>query len=179
MSKKCKKMLKCGNCFLSLRRYFFKNNMTDFIGEYDCKVDAKGRILLPTAFRRKMGDAEPYRFVIKTNMYEQCLDLYTIEAWEEQDKKIKEVIDPFDDEHLQVQREFRRGASEVECDPTGRILVPGRLLKQAEIVNDAILTGFYGKIEIWSPDNHRKSGGDEKERIERYKRIMSNKKSKL
>ncbi|MDR2038879.1 MAG: division/cell wall cluster transcriptional repressor MraZ [Bacteroidales bacterium] len=147
--------------------------MTIFTGEYDCKVDAKGRIMLPAAFRKQMGEVDLYQFVIKKDMYESCLELYTAEEWERQNKLILKNTNPYDPEHRQFIRDFRMGIAELECDQTGRILVPARLLKQAGISKDAVLSGSIGKIEIWSPDLYGNSGGDMEAKRDRAKRIMS------
>ena len=146
--------------------------MANFTGEFDCKVDAKGRIMLPAAFRRQMGEVESYRFVVKKDLYVRCLELYTNEEWEKLNRNIQKSIKVFNPEHRQVLRDFRMGSAEVECDQTGRILIPGRLLKQAEIVNDTVLSGHFGKIEIWSPALYYGSSGDEKIRQERFERIL-------
>ena len=146
--------------------------MVIFTGEYDCKADAKGRIMLPSAFRKQMGEAKEYRFVIKKDMYEQCLELYTTEEWERQNNMILKTVKPYNPEHRQFLRDFRMGATEVECDPAGRILIPGRLLKQADIANDAVLSGGIGKIEIWSPTLYGASGGDATAKRDRAERIM-------
>jgi len=146
--------------------------MINFTGEFDCKVDTKGRIMLPAAFRRKMGEAEAYRFVIKKDMYENCLELITIDEWERLNNDIQKNIKPYNPEDRQFMRDFRMGATEVECDPTGRILIPGRLLKLVEITNETVLSGNMGKIEIWSPSLYYNSGGDLKAKYERAERIM-------
>jgi MraZ protein len=140
-----------GKSFLSLRQNYSQYTMINFTGDYDCKVDAKGRIMLPAAFRRQMGEAESYRFVIKNDMYEQCLELITADEWERLNSDIQKNMKPYNSEHRQFYRDFRMGATEVESDPAGRILIPARLLKQADIANDAVLTGGMGKIEIWAP----------------------------
>ena len=146
--------------------------MTIFTGEYDCKVDVKGRIMLPAAFRKQMREEEAYRFIIKKDLYEQCLELYTVDEWERQNNLILKTIKPYNPEHRQFLRDFRMGAAEVECDPTGRILIPGRLLKQAEIANETVLSGNIGKIEIWSPALYNNSGGDIATKRDRAERIM-------
>jgi MraZ protein len=146
--------------------------MIIFTGEYDCKVDAKGRIMLPVAFRRQMGDVDVCRFVIKKDLYEQCLELYANEEWERQNDIILKTIKPYNPEHRQFLRDFRMGAVEVECDPAGRILIPGRLLKQAGITNETVLSGNVGKIEIWSPELYCGSGGDVAAKRDRAERIM-------
>jgi MraZ protein len=148
--------------------------MVIFTGEHDCKVDVKGRIMLPAAFRKQMGDTELYRFVIRNDLYEQCLELFTIDEWEKQNSLVLKTIKPYDPEHRQFLRDFRMGAAEIECDPTGRLLIPGRLLKQAGITNEAVLTGSVGKIEIWSPDLYGNSGGDTAAKRDRALRIMGN-----
>ena len=151
---------------------FFLTEMVIFTGEYDCKVDVKGRIMLPVAFRKQMGEVEIYRFVIKKDLYEPCLELYTVDEWERQNNLILKTIKPYNPEHRQFLRDFRMGAAEVECDPTGRLLIPGRLLKQADITNETVLSGNIGKIEIWSPALYNNSGGDVTTKRDRAERIM-------
>jgi len=146
--------------------------MLIFNGDYSCKVEAKGRIMLPAAFRKILTEAEITRFVIKNDLYEQCLELYTVDEWEKQHSLILKTIKPYDPEDRQFLRDFRMGAAELECDPTGRILIPARLLKYAEITNEALLSGSVGKIEIWSPDLYGNSGGDLAAKRTRALRIM-------
>jgi MraZ protein len=85
---------------------------------------------------------------------------------------ILKTIKPYNPEHRQFLRDFRMGATEVECDPAGRILIPGRLLKQADIANETVLSGSMGKIEIWSPPLYGASGGDAANKRDRAERIM-------
>jgi len=146
--------------------------MINFTGEYDCKVDVKGRIMLPSAFRKKMGEVAVFRFVIKKDMYEKCLELITIDEWERLNNDIQKNFKPYNPENRQFQRDFRMGATEVECDPAGRILIPGRLMKLVDITNETVLSGSMGKIEIWSPSLYYGSGGDLEEKRERAERIM-------
>ena len=148
--------------------------MIIFTGDEDCKVDAKGRIMLPIVFRRQMGKMDVYRFVIKKDLYEPYLELYTIDEWERQNKLILKNYKPFNPDDRQFLRDFRMGATEVECDPTGRILIPRRLLIQAEITNDTVLSGSIGKIEIWSPALYNNSGGDVSAKRDRAEHIMGN-----
>ena len=168
-------MFFCGKFILFLCRNIFDVMAINFIGEYDCKVDAKGRIMLPVNFRRKLGEVEPYLFVVKNDIYEQFLELYTMETWEEEINRIHEKINPFDRDDKQVLRDFRMGATEVECDPSGRILIPSRLLKRADIKTDTVLIGGEGKIEIWSPELLEKNRAYFAARSEeRFARILGN-----
>jgi MraZ protein len=145
--------------------------MIIFKGEHDCKVDIKGRIVLPISFRRQMGEVETFCFVVKKNLYDECLELCTIDEWEFQVKPIMSKINPTNREDLQFFREFRMDATEVKCDFKGRLLIPRCLLSHAKITDEAVLTGGIGKIEIWSPTNYYSSGGSIEARRERTKRI--------
>jgi len=149
--------------------------MVIFTGTYECKVDVKGRIMLPIAFRRKLGEVEVYRFVIKKELYgKKCLELFTEEEWNRVNNHILKTIKPYNPDDREFLRDFMEDVAEVECDPMGRLLIPGRLLKYAEIKNDTLLLGHPGKIEIWSPDVRYSSDGDEATKHERTERIMGN-----
>ncbi|MGI6479325.1 MAG: division/cell wall cluster transcriptional repressor MraZ [Salinivirgaceae bacterium] len=130
--------------------------MVTFIGEYNIRIDAKGRIVLPTAFIKQVGDI-PQRevFILKEDMYEQCLVLYPISEWDRQNQIIRSKLNPFDREHNQFLRSFSKGAIEVSTDNVNRILIPKRLLEFAKITKEIVLSGQDGKIEIWSAEMYQ------------------------
>ncbi|HPW66558.1 MAG TPA: division/cell wall cluster transcriptional repressor MraZ [Salinivirgaceae bacterium] len=130
--------------------------MVTFIGEYNIRIDAKGRIVLPTAFIKQVGDI-PQRevFILKEDMYEQCLVLYPISEWDRQNQIIRSKLNPFDREHNQFLRSFSKGAVEVSTDNVNRILIPKRLLEFAKITKEIVLSGQDGKIEVWSAEMYQ------------------------
>jgi MraZ protein len=158
---------------LYICRNFFSEEMIFFTGEYDCKIDAKGRLMLPIAFRRQMGEVEAYSFVVRKDLLEDYLELFTLEEWERQMKLFMSSIENNTLDNRVGLRQFKMGIAEVECDPTGRLLIPRRLLSQVVIKDEALLSGSIGKIDIWSPTLYNNSVGDEKTRRERAERIMS------
>jgi MraZ protein len=121
-----------------------------FIGEYHCKVDSKGRIMLPAAFKRQMGSGSQERFVVRKDIYETCLVLYPMEEWQRQNRIIRANINPYNREHNAFVRGFFKGAAEIELDASNRMLIPKRLLEETKIESDVVLAGQDGKIEIWS-----------------------------
>ena len=139
--------------FLHIQSCFI---MVTFIGEYNIRIDAKGRIVLPTAFIKQVGDI-PQRevFILKEDMYEQCLVLYPISEWDRQNQIIRSKLNPFDREHNQFLRSFSKGAIEVSTDNVNRILIPKRLLEFAKITKEIVLSGQDGKIEIWSAEMYQ------------------------
>ncbi len=124
--------------------------MTTFIGDYNCKTDAKGRITLPSALKKQMCSASQGIFVVKKDIFEKCLVLFPIEEWDRQNKIIRDKINPYNKEHNKFLRNFYRGSAEVILDSNNRMLIPKRLLDLVEIKKDVVLAGQDGKIEIWA-----------------------------
>lgn len=123
--------------------------MSTFIGDYICKLDSKGRLMLPSVFKKQMGTDAQFRFIVKKDIFVNCLILYPIDEWERQVKIIRENINTFNREHSRFLREFYRGTAEVILDNTNRLLIPKRLLDSVHIGNEVVLAGLDGKIEMW------------------------------
>jgi MraZ protein len=133
-----------------------------YIGEYHCKVDSKGRIMLPAAFKRQMASGSQDRFVVRKDIYESCLVLYPMEEWQRQNKIIRSNTNPYNKEHNAFVRGFFKGAAEIELDANNRMLIPKRLLDETQIDTEVVLAGQDGKIEIWSEKIYDKTvSGDE------------------
>lgn len=126
--------------------------MTTFIGDYSCKVDEKGRVTFPSSLKKQMESASDGRFVVKKDIFEQCLVLFPIEEWERQNAIIRSKINPYNKEHNKFLRNFYMGSAEIVLDNNNRLLIPKRLLDLANISKEAILAGQDGKIEIWSKE---------------------------
>lgn len=126
--------------------------MATFIGDYQCKVDEKGRVTFPASLKKQMESALDGRFVVKKDIFEQCLVLYTMEEWERQNTIIRNKVNPYNREHNKFLRNFFMGSAEIVLDNNNRLLIPKRLLDLAKISKEAILAGQDGKIEIWSKE---------------------------
>lgn len=124
--------------------------MTTFIGDYPCKADAKGRIMLPSVFKKQMGSASQDKFVVKKDIFEKCLVLFPQEEWDRQVKLLRSRINPYNREHNKFLREFYKGTAEIILDANNRMLIPKRLLDWAGIIDGSVvLAGQDGKIEVW------------------------------
>ena len=130
--------------------------MITFIGEYTCKVDAKGRIMLPSAFKKQMPAGTEERFVIKPDVYEPCLIMYPMEEWKRMNKIIRRNTNPFNKEHERFIRLYNDGKAELVLDASSRLLIPKRLLDHARARNEVLLEGRDGKIDVWSPGLYAK-----------------------
>lgn len=130
--------------------------MATFIGDYGCRLDTKGRFILPAVFKKQMPQGAPDRFVVRRDIFEQCLVLYTIDDWNIQLERIRNRINPYNREHNLFLRNFFKGTAEVSLDGNNRLLIPKRLLETAGITRDIILAGQDGRIEIWDAERYSK-----------------------
>jgi len=130
--------------------------MATFIGDYTCKVDIKGRIILPMAFKKQMPADARDHFVVRKDIFENCLVLYSVEDWNRQLDKIRKRINPYNREHNKFLRNFFKGTAELILDSNNRMLVPKRLLDMISVNRDVVLAGQDGRIEIWALDVYEK-----------------------
>ncbi|MBK6383354.1 MAG: division/cell wall cluster transcriptional repressor MraZ [Chitinophagaceae bacterium] len=127
--------------------------MTGFLGEFEATLDAKGRFLLPAGFKKQLPEAETGRYVINRG-FEQCLALYPMRTWEPLFAKIS-GLNEFDPKQREFRRAFLNGATYVEPDTAGRILLPPSLKVYAGLEKDIVLMATGDKIEIWDSNKYK------------------------
>jgi MraZ protein len=99
-----------------------------------------------------MPPAAEDRFVVRRDIFEKCLVLYSIDDWNRQLEKIRSRINPYNREHNLFLRNFFKGTAEVALDSSNRLLIPKRLLDLAGIGKDVVLAGQDGRIEMWAEE---------------------------
>ena len=130
------------------------NPMVNFIGDYTVRLDSKGRLSFPSAFKKQIREAAQEGFVLKRDVFENCLIMYPMEEWERQNKIIRARTNPYNKEHARFLRMFFSGTAEVALDSNNRMLIPKRLLEYADIGDEVVMAGQSGKIEIWASDKY-------------------------
>ena len=118
-----------------------------FIGEFSCKVDNKGRLMMPIKFREHLENEE---FVI-TRGLDNCINLFPIERWSEIETGLKE-LKMTNSKHRAYQRFILSAATKLSLDNQGRLNIPASLMKYSEIDKNAVVTGSNDRIEIWSEE---------------------------
>ena len=121
--------------------------MIGFLGEFEATLDAKGRFLLPAGIKKQLPEKEDDRFVINRG-FEKCLSLYPMKSWEPLFAEISK-LNEFDPKVREFRRYFLNGATTVEPDSAGRLLIPPNLKDHAELQKDIVLVSAVNKIEIW------------------------------
>jgi MraZ protein len=124
--------------------------MPHFLGEFECKLDAKGRMMIPVALKKQLPEAESEGLVINRG-FEKHLVIYTRKEW---NKIVEDLskLNSYEKRTREFIRYFTRGATELSLDASGRVLLPKALMEYAGINVDVVLACQFNKIEVWAQD---------------------------
>jgi MraZ protein len=128
--------------------------MTQLHGEYECKMDAKGRLMIPSALKKQLPKEAADSFFINRG-FEKCCVLYPSNEWQSISEEINKLSDYIQKERT-FKRYFLRGASKLEMDTASRVLLPKSLQEYANLEGDLILLAYGNKIEIWNKAEYEK-----------------------
>jgi MraZ protein len=106
--------------------------MLNLLGEYPSTLDAKSRVLLPAALKKQLGGEESKGFVVNRDVFSECLVLYPMEEWNKTSADVRR-LNRFDPENVEFIRRFLNGATPVELDANGRLLIPKPLMAYARL----------------------------------------------
>lgn len=122
--------------------------MIQLLGEFDCKLDAKGRLMVPSTLKKQLPNVEKEGLVINRG-FEKHLVIYPKKVWENIVGELSK-LNQYEKKTREFIRFFTRGATELNVDATGRVLLPKSLLEFAGISGDVVLACQFDKIEVWS-----------------------------
>lgn len=137
--------------------------MSHFLGEFDCKLDAKGRMMIPVGLKKQLPGAENEGLVINRG-FEKHLVIYTRKEW---DKIVDDLskLNQYEKKTREFIRYFTRGASELQLDTINRVLLPKALMEYAGITinTEVVLACQPNKIELWAKDAYDQALDNEPE----------------
>jgi len=119
-------------------------------GTYECKVDTKGRLMLPTSLKKQLGSIEN-GFVLKRSVFQPCLELYPMKEWNAMMFKVNK-LNRFIKKNNDFIRRFTAGVKIIEIDSTGRLLIPKDLMFFSKIEKEIVLSAAINIVEIWDKD---------------------------
>jgi len=130
--------------------------LNSLIGTYECKVDAKCRLMLPSALKKQLSPIVQDGFVLKRAVFQSCLELYPITEWEALMQNVNK-LNRFNKKNNDFIRRFTAGVKFIELDSSGRLLIPKDLIVFAGITKDIVVSSAINIIEIWDKDNYEKA----------------------
>lgn len=131
--------------------------MPDFSNKYNATVDDKGRVVLPAAFKRELGDSFDRIFAIEKDPYESCLNLYPSSEWDKRIEFIRSRLNPNDPRQSRLLDKFYQSFVKINVADNGRLNIPNAFLSHVNIKKDVIFTGQGNKIRLWEADAYNAS----------------------
>ncbi|MDD3877917.1 MAG: division/cell wall cluster transcriptional repressor MraZ [Bacteroidales bacterium] len=135
--------------------------MKYLIGEFNCTIDSKCRVLLPVQLKKQLSPDDQSTFIINRG-FEKCLIIYLLSEWEKVSSELSR-LNTYNKKKRDFVRYFLRGATPISLDTSNRLLLPKQLLDYAGIKKDIILSAQFNKIEIWSKEIYENVMTDEPE----------------
>ncbi|WP_055446836.1 division/cell wall cluster transcriptional repressor MraZ [Lacinutrix mariniflava] len=133
--------------------------MNSLIGTYECKADAKGRLMLPAALKKQLSPVLQNGFVLKRAVFQPCLELYPMAEWEVLMQKVNK-LNRFKKKNNDFIRRFTAGVKIIEVDASGRLLIPKDLTVFASISKNVVVSSAINIVEIWDKDKYEQAIDD-------------------
>ncbi|WP_066310589.1 division/cell wall cluster transcriptional repressor MraZ [Flavobacterium sp. TMP13] len=148
--------------------------MNTIVGTYECKVDAKGRLLLPAPLKKQLASSLQDGFVLKRSVFQKCLELYPMSEWEVMMAKINK-LNRFVKKNNDFIRKFTAGVKIVEIDALGRLLIPKDLVAFSGISKEVVFSSAVNIVEIWDKDLYEQSiNGEDMDFADLAEEVMGN-----
>ncbi len=133
--------------------------MVNLIGTYECKADAKGRVMLPSALKKQLHAVLQEGFVLKRSVFQNCLELYPMQEWNKLMEKVNK-LNRFKKKNNDFIRRFTAGVKIIELDNTGRLLIPKDLHAFAGISKEVVVASAGSIMELWDKEKYEKAIDD-------------------
>lgn len=118
-----------------------------FTGTIHARLDAKGRVFFPSAYRKALGGGEA-RFVLKRDVYQPCLVVYPYDVWEQEVGELQARLNRWNPAESMLLRQFLSDVEVFSLDANGRFLIPKRF-KETGIRQEVAFVGLDDRIEVW------------------------------
>ncbi|MDO6745304.1 division/cell wall cluster transcriptional repressor MraZ [Tenacibaculum soleae] len=129
--------------------------MINLIGTYECKADAKGRVMMSSVFKKQLSSVLQDGFVVKRSVFHPCLELYPMQEWNLMMVKVNK-LNRFVKKNNDFIRRFTAGVKMVDVDASGRVLIPKDLCQFAGIEKHVVFSSVGAIIEIWDKEKYEK-----------------------
>ena len=145
-----------------------------FLGNIEAKTDAKGRVFLPSTFRKVLQASGEESLVMRKDIHQKCLVLYPESVWNERVDALRARISEWDDDGKMLLRQYMKEAEILTLDGNGRFLIPKRYLQMAEIAQTVRFIGLTDTIEIWAAEKAEAPFMSQQDFAAKLKALMAN-----
>ena len=127
--------------------------MINLIGTYECKIDVKGRLMLPVNLKKQLGEHLNDSFIVKRSVFQKCLEIHPFSEWKNTMHKLNK-LNRFVKKNNDFIRRYNAGVRIIDLDNSGRLLIPRDLSKLYFLNNEIVLTSAINIIEVWNKHSY-------------------------
>ena len=132
--------------------------MSTFIGKYEAKADVKGRIFIPSAYRKLLPDGEREKVVMRRDAENECMILYPEHIWNAKVEQLKATLDEWNPADQMLLMQFVADAEWLDIDSQGRVLIAKRHLQSISVENSELLfVGMIDRFAVWGKNRYEQS----------------------
>lgn len=124
--------------------------MKTFLGKIEAKIDVKGRVFVPSVFRKVFSEEDRERIVVRMEADEKYLVVYPESVWNKQVLDLQSKLNEWDPEDQMLLMQFVGDAEMLEFDAQGRVLLPKRLQVRLGGDSELIFVGMVDRFALWS-----------------------------
>ncbi len=151
--------------------------MSTFIGTYEAKTDAKGRVFIPAVYRRILPDDERDRLVMRKDTDNDCLVIYSESVWEKKIERLMSQLDEWDSDDRLLLMQFVSEAVWLDIDSQGRVLVQKKYLESIGVENNEVLfVGMLDRFAVWGRTRYKEAKLSKNDFAEKLKNKMKQQK---
>ena len=126
--------------------------MQTFVGNIEARLDEKGRIFVPAAYRKILAEFESKRIVMRRDTDNECLMFYPESVWNEKVEQLRTSLNEWDPEDQLILMQFMADAEYLEMDGQGRILLQKKNLETIGAQQDVLFVGILNRFALWTPE---------------------------
>jgi len=127
--------------------------MVNIIGSYECKLDSKGRLAIPSGLKKQIQEIVPEGFVLKRSVFHKCLELYPMSEWNNEIAGVNK-LNRFVKKNNDFIRMFMAGVKMLDMDASGRLQISKDLINFSGIKKEVVLSSSVNRIEIWDKQSY-------------------------
>ncbi|MEI7524678.1 MAG: hypothetical protein WCJ95_10140 [Mariniphaga sp.] len=146
--------------------------MVSFSNIYPVTLDGKGRVVLPSPFKKEMGDALEVTFVVEKDVYDKCLNIYPHATWLMKVEQLRRRLNPENPVHSQMLSRYYEEIVKLTMAENGRLNIPDLMLEYAGITKEAVFTGQGTRMRLWEPSRHQASRLSDDDYARLYKELL-------
>ena len=147
--------------------------MKTFLGKIEAKVDAKGRVFVPSVFRKVFSEEDRERIVVRMEADEKYLVVYPESVWNKQVLDLQSKLNEWDPEDQMLLMQFVGDAEMLDFDAQGRVLLSKRLQTRLGGDSELVFVGMVDKIALWGKSKYDEQFAVKAKLSERLKMLGS------